>query len=127
MTITAKFPSTCAGCNGAIAKGDRIEWTRGRPARHANCERAEVSHMNAESDAATWTRTAACWKCKSPDGRFRSYGAATPVYCDPCEVIARRKSRGLCPTCGETPISRAYIAKGYQCDACADREEGGAW
>jgi len=25
----------------------------------------------------------ACWKCGRP-GRFRNYGAATPVYCDDC-------------------------------------------
>jgi hypothetical protein len=26
----------------------------------------------------------ACWRCQSPDGYFRPYGAATPVYCDSC-------------------------------------------
>ncbi len=28
----------------------------------------------------------ACWECKSPEGYFRPYGAATPVYCDPCQA-----------------------------------------
>jgi hypothetical protein len=26
----------------------------------------------------------ACWRCQSPDGFFRPYGAATPIYCDDC-------------------------------------------
>lgn len=26
----------------------------------------------------------ACWECKTPEGFFRAYGAATPVYCDAC-------------------------------------------
>jgi hypothetical protein len=26
----------------------------------------------------------ACWRCQSPQGRFRPQGAATPVYCDGC-------------------------------------------
>jgi hypothetical protein len=32
----------------------------------------------------------ACWDCQSPDGFFRSQGAATPVYCDAC--FAKRRS-----------------------------------
>jgi hypothetical protein len=32
----------------------------------------------------------ACWRCKAPEGFFRTQGAATPVYCDAChkELIA---------------------------------------
>jgi hypothetical protein len=26
----------------------------------------------------------ACWSCGVPEGYFRPYGAATPVYCDAC-------------------------------------------
>ena len=26
----------------------------------------------------------ACWKCKDPEGYFRPFAAATPVYCDSC-------------------------------------------
>jgi hypothetical protein len=42
---------------------------------------------------------------------------------------SRRNPRTLpCPTCGQpnrlTPADRA---KGYQCDACADRDEGGGF
>ena len=37
-----------------------------------------------------------CWKCGEP-GRFRGYGAATPVYCDACDAAerARRAERGF--------------------------------
>ncbi len=34
-----------------------------------------------------------CWNCKKPDGYFRSYGAATPVYCDACEAEERARKR----------------------------------
>ena len=36
----------------------------------------------------------ACWVCKSPDGFFRSEGAATPVRCNACQaaLIARRSA-----------------------------------
>ena len=27
-----------------------------------------------------------CWKCQSPQGFFRHYGAATPVYCNDCHA-----------------------------------------
>lgn len=28
----------------------------------------------------------ACWRSQSPQGFFRSQGAATPVYCDACQA-----------------------------------------
>jgi hypothetical protein len=28
----------------------------------------------------------ACWDCSAPDGFFRPFGAATPVYCDECHA-----------------------------------------
>jgi len=37
MTITAKYPSKCAACGGAVAAGERIEWSKGSPARHTEC------------------------------------------------------------------------------------------
>ncbi|HLW66359.1 MAG TPA: hypothetical protein VKS79_13680 [Gemmataceae bacterium] len=27
-----------------------------------------------------------CWRCQAPEGFFRPYGAATPVYCDACHA-----------------------------------------
>ena len=35
-----------------------------------------------------------CWRCKDPDGWFRSYGPATPVYCDKCEAESRAARAG---------------------------------
>jgi hypothetical protein len=32
---------------------------------------------------------APCWECKDPNGFFRPYGAATPVYCDSCHAKRR--------------------------------------
>jgi hypothetical protein len=37
MTITAKYNSKCAACGGAIAAGERIEWSKGSPVRHTEC------------------------------------------------------------------------------------------
>lgn len=56
------------------------------------------------------------------------------VFADPggkssLRAASKRNPRNLpCPTCNEpnrlTPADRA---NGYQCDACADRAEGGGW
>jgi len=33
-----------------------------------------------------------------------------------------------CPTCGEpNKLTAADVRHGYQCDDCADRDEGGGW
>jgi hypothetical protein len=32
----------------------------------------------------------ACWECQSPDGYFRPYGAASPVFCDRCHDAHRQ-------------------------------------
>lgn len=31
MTITAKYPSRCSCCGGAIKTGEQIEWSKGQP------------------------------------------------------------------------------------------------
>src|SRR5262245_20345400 len=35
--IAAKFPGICSVCQERFAAGTRIEWTKGRPARHEQC------------------------------------------------------------------------------------------
>jgi hypothetical protein len=35
----------------------------------------------------------ACWDCKSANGYFRRYGAATPVYCDACQAKHQETER----------------------------------
>ena len=68
------------------------------------------------------------------------YGDGYPHDYDDCDFAdpggrsalrraTKRNPRNLpCPTCKEpnrlTPADRAH---GYQCDACADRNEGGGW
>jgi hypothetical protein len=44
-------------------------------------------------------------------------------------AASSRNPRNLpCPTCGEpNRLTPADKARGYQCDACADREEGGCY
>lgn len=77
-TMVSKYPGTCARCNKGFERGALIVWQgRGRPVTHATCPR--------DHDAIV----APCWECKAPEGKFRSYGAATPVYCDACEARIR--------------------------------------
>lgn len=33
-----------------------------------------------------------CWECGKP-GKFRAFGAATPVLCDECHVVRERVAR----------------------------------
>ena len=42
---------------------------------------------------------------------------------------SRRNPRNLpCPTCGEpNRLTEADRRRGYQCDQCADRDEGAGW
>lgn len=44
-------------------------------------------------------------------------------------AASRRNPRNLpCPTCQEPDrLTAADKQRGYQCDACADRDEGGGW
>ena len=53
MTITAKFPGTCAACGAAIQPGQQIEWQRGEKPRHANCgtERAPAAPAKQQEKA----------------------------------------------------------------------------
>ena len=37
MTMTAKYPGRCKGCGGSIVRGEEIEWSRGKGARHVDC------------------------------------------------------------------------------------------
>ena len=44
-------------------------------------------------------------------------------------AASRANPRNLpCPTCGRpNRLTPADVRRGYQCDACADRAEGGGW
>lgn len=59
----------------------------------------------------------------------RRHEFADPHGKSALRAASKSNPRNLpCPTCGEpnrlTPKDRAL---GLQCDACADREEGGGW
>jgi hypothetical protein len=144
MVIAAKFRGKCRVCSCTIARGDRIEWTKTDGAAHVAC-------ANPSPEPAT-ERTAPCWNCQAAGGKFRAHGASTPVLCDAChedcpdcayQTFMRSDARcehcrrrlewdwqrkaarcvNCCPTC-HGPMSRAYALKGYQCDSCANAEEG---
>jgi hypothetical protein len=53
MTITAKFASTCAACQGAISPGEQIEWKKGAKSRHAHCAAPVTEGADLTTPAAT--------------------------------------------------------------------------
>jgi hypothetical protein len=59
------------------------------------------------------------------------YGEDEPRFANPggnsaLRAASRTNPRNLpCPTCGaENVLTPADVARGYQCDRCADRDEG---
>lgn len=48
MIIVAKFASRCPACSERIVPGASVEWTKGSPARHADC-RAAAAPLAASS------------------------------------------------------------------------------
>ena len=69
MTITAKYPGTCSQCHAPIQPGERIEWAKGEPSRHAGCAGTgstnRVSHgtTNAAASPRSSAPTKHCWEC----------------------------------------------------------------
>ncbi len=49
MTIIAKFSSTCPSCNQRIQPGERVEWTKGSPAKHVACANPGAAATSADS------------------------------------------------------------------------------
>lgn len=73
-TLYSKYPGTCQRCGEQFPAGTFIRWIgRGR-AEHYGCPKYDPANQ-----------VSPCWDCQSPDGRFRRYGAATPVLCDECD------------------------------------------
>lgn len=55
----------------------------------------------------------------------KGYGSRHVDNCATPRATARPwNDGGTCPTCKVTWMSAAYVRKGYQCDSCADRDEG---
>lgn len=106
MTITAKYPGICPVCGNAILRGDRIEWRRGVKPRHAECvaDFQGIRYQGIPGD-------------DGDRSRFRDPGGRSALHrghrCFPC------------PTCkAENALTARDVRAGYQCDACADRDEG---
>jgi hypothetical protein len=73
---------------------------------------------------------AAYWICKAPEGYFRPYGAATPIYCNRChkvEKAAHDKPRGLCPVCGQRVTITGRTTDGRLIGDCQDAFTPDQW
>ena len=81
----AKFSGQCQACRATFPAGEPITWSKQTGARHHTCPASRPENQ-----------TAPCWDCKAP-GKFRGWGASTPVYCDACDArhLAARESRQL--------------------------------
>lgn len=67
MKLCAKYAGTCRDCGGAIHVGDSIIWNRGRGARHADCQLAELR----DSHCPVCSGHGCAWNnrpCRSCDG-----------------------------------------------------------
>ena len=83
--MTAKYPGQCGRCQGAIARGDVINFYGRGHAEHAYCPATGPKGPKGPD--------APCWECKAPEGYFRNLGAATPVWCDACFAKAQANDR----------------------------------
>jgi superfamily I DNA/RNA helicase len=57
MTITAKYAGTCADCGGPIVPGQQIEWEKGKPPRHADCDAVVEPRVEAPEPVVAFTPT----------------------------------------------------------------------
>lgn len=80
--LFAKFPGTCRQCSKSFPKGARIKWSRHQGALCTACAYPETQQH---------TQRGPCWICKSPEGRFWSWGAFTPFWCPECHANERAK------------------------------------
>lgn len=78
-TMLSKYPGTCASCSNSFKKGELIAWSRASGARHPKCAGIYIPQSPQDMRAP-------CWICGDTSGKFRNYGAATPVYCDQCHA-----------------------------------------
>jgi hypothetical protein len=78
-TLISKYPGQCKSCSKSFPKGELIAWSKAHGAKHLKCAGIYAPESPHEVRAA-------CWECGDPEGKFRPYGAATPVRCDSCEA-----------------------------------------
>jgi GTP cyclohydrolase FolE2 len=79
MTITAKFASVCPCCTARITPGQKVEWSKGSPARHVTCVGSAV---HAQRPAAT-RHMATTRHYRAPYGK---------IECDECGDYVTRGS-----------------------------------
>ncbi|MBI4872728.1 MAG: hypothetical protein HY814_14310 [Candidatus Riflebacteria bacterium] len=89
MTITARYPGSCARCGREIRPGAQIEWTRGGSSRHATCPGRPQSTDTrpsppvalvpggAQAPAGRTRRPASCERC----GSWLGAGEGALVHC----------------------------------------------
>ena len=111
-----KYPGIC-GCGVRVARGAGSIVRGAHGAWSVKCGRCAVGSAVSGGAGMGAGHAVARSEFAEPGGRS-ALGAA-----------GRGNPRNLpCPTCGEanrlTPADRA---RGYQCDACADRLEGCGW
>jgi len=93
--MTAKYNGRC-DCGARVHRGDTITYSRALR-RVTGCSSCGT-HDKGNGDAcgahalAKGSVVGPCWDCKALAGRFRAYGAATPVYCDPCDTKRRNEA-----------------------------------
>src|SRR5262245_24934489 len=83
--VTIRFPEKPPAEILAILKGAGFRWQRFDASWYRRSIHGAADFLLAlERRCNPGRPDGACWDCKAPDGFFRPYGAATPVYCDEC-------------------------------------------
>ena len=106
--MIARYAGTCRACGMKITRGSEIVWSRQNGPRHAACANTT------SPDAAT--SQAAYHASRGP--QLDDDGRPTAYAYDPG---ARAY---ICPTCRNPNLNRLQVTRRYQCEACADEEEG---
>jgi hypothetical protein len=114
MTITARYPSQCSACGGAIGAGERIEWSKGMPARHSQCG-TPVAATSPTTSSATG-RCAKCGGACKPGYRTCYRCSSAAKTCRACGHIEKRDSRGY-------PVGDRV--SGGECQSCREERQMG--
>jgi hypothetical protein len=121
MTITAKFSSSCPTCHAPITVGERVEWSRGNPARHLVCPAVTVP---GDCEHPQFHRSdCVCAKSfpRGTDADDRSYDAWLPYLDGIAREAVTRKLAEEGPS-HDSPAAD-YPRQGAWCAACQDRHD----
>ncbi len=103
--MPSKYAGTCPTCQQPFAAGETIAWSRSTGARHPKCAGIHIPTPIQD-------QRAPCWDCGNPEGRFRPYGAATPVYCDTCHATHQAKETERRRIAAEDAALASYVSAG---------------